>query len=80
LFTAPFNLVLLLYRTSAVSQNTAQVFYRHRPNLLTWRDRQELLQMLKQGNKIQAIKHYRLITQSGLKESKEAIDELEAEM
>jgi hypothetical protein len=42
--------------------------------------RQEILELLRQGNKIQAIKLYRSLTQSGLKESKEAIEQLESEI
>lgn len=37
---------------------------------------EQIVQSLKQGQKIQAIKYYRESTGAGLKESKEAIDEL----
>ncbi|WP_291177261.1 ribosomal protein L7/L12 [Gimesia sp.] len=37
---------------------------------------QQLLESLRQGNKIQAIKYYRESTGAGLKESKEAIEAL----
>ena len=53
---------------------------RNSSNLLSLRDRQEILELLQQGNKIQAIKHYRSITDSGLKEAKEAVEKLELEI
>jgi ribosomal protein L7/L12 len=40
----------------------------------------EVLRLIRGGNKIGAIKRYRELTGLGLKESKEAIDEIEARL
>ena len=75
-----FILGLIIGRQTAPSQNTEQALCRSNSNVLALRDRQEILELLSQGNKIQAIKLYRSLTQSGLKESKEAIEQLELEI
>ncbi len=75
-----FILGLIIGRQTAPSQKTDQALYRSSPNVLALRDRQEILELLRQGNKIQAIKLYRSLTKSGLKESKEAIEQLESEI
>lgn len=46
------------------------------PDKQTTDEMEQIVEALKQGNKIQAIKDYRELTGSGLKESKEAIDAL----
>ena len=75
-----FIMGLIIGRQTVPSQKTDQSLYRSSPNVLALRDRQEILELLRQGNKIQAIKLYRSLTQSGLKESKEAIEQLESEI
>ncbi len=75
-----FIMGLIIGRQTVPSQKTDQALYRSSPNVLALRDRQEILELLRQGNKIQAIKLYRSLTQSGLKESKEAIEQLESEI
>jgi ribosomal protein L7/L12 len=75
-----FILGLIIGRQTAPSQKSDQALYRSSPKLLALGEKQEILELLRQGNKIQAIKRYRSLTQSGLKESKEAIEQLESEI
>ncbi|GAB97191.1 ribosomal protein L7/L12 [Kineosphaera limosa] len=42
------------------------------------RPHQEVLDLLRSGKKIQAVKRYRELTGAGLREAKEAVDEIEA--
>ncbi|MDT8719186.1 ribosomal protein L7/L12 [Clostridium sp. 19966] len=46
------------------------------PDIITKDVRNELLSLISEGNKIKAIKKYRMITGLGLKESKEYVDQL----
>jgi ribosomal protein L7/L12 len=75
-----FILGLIIGRQTAPSQKSDQALYRSSPKVLALGEKQEILELLRQGNKIQAIKRYRSLTQSGLKESKEAIEQLESEI
>ncbi len=52
---------------------------RSTPTTLDFRERHEILQLLQNKQKIQAIKRYRELTSASLKDSKEAIEQLEAE-
>ncbi|MBT5017664.1 ribosomal protein L7/L12 [bacterium] len=47
---------------------------------LTDEQRQEILDSIRQGNKIQAIKIFRDVTGAGLKESKEFVEELTSQL
>lgn len=46
------------------------------PDILTKEEKAELLKLIAEGKKVQAIKRFRIITGIGLKEAKEYIDEL----
>ncbi len=50
------------------------------PNLLTPGQLDELKALLRRGNKIEAIKHFRTYTGFGLKEAKDAVDALEKQL
>jgi hypothetical protein len=71
---------LIIGRQSVSSHKTDQEVYPHDPYILELRDRQEILNLLRQGKRIEAIKLYRSIAQSGLKEAKEAVEQLETEI
>jgi ribosomal protein L7/L12 len=71
---------LIIGRQSVSSHKTDQETYPHDPYILELRDRQEILNLLRQGKRIEAIKLYRSIAQSGLKEAKEAVEQLETEI
>ncbi len=49
-------------------------------NQLSVREREEMLELLRQGKKIHAIKIYRNLTGCGLKEAKDAVEKLEREI
>ena len=75
-----FSVGFIVGRQSASPKATTQAMYHHDANTLTVANRQEILDLLRQGEKIQAIKIYRSMTQCGLKDAKEAIEQLASEI
>lgn len=74
-----FLLVILLQGRPAQSgENFTNA--RGATNELSSRDREEMLELLRQGKKIHAIKIYRSFTGCGLKEAKDAVEQLESEI
>jgi hypothetical protein len=73
LIALAFGLGFILGRQSASPKTTTQAIYHHDANTLTVGNRQEILELLRHGEKIQAIKIYRSLTKCGLKETKIAI-------
>lgn len=57
-------------------KQTPQVVYRNQSKL-TFSQQQEILTILREKGKIAAIKKYRVLTGLGLKDTKEAIEQLE---
>lgn len=74
-----FALGFLVGRQTAPSKRTEKVVYRNASQDLTLGDRARIFSLLQQGEKIEAIKLYRSIQQTGLKEAKEAVERLESE-
>lgn len=46
------------------------------PDIVTKDVKDELISLISEGNKIKAIKRYRMVTRLGLKEAKEYVDQL----
>ena len=74
-----FLLVIFLQGGSQKSEENVTDF-REFGNQLSVREREEIQSLLRQGKKIHAIKIYRSISGCGLKEAKDAVEKLEAEM
>lgn len=71
-----FFLGFLVGRQSTASKPTEKTIYRN----ISQGDRERILALLRAGNKIEAIKLYRSIHQTGLKEAKDTVERLKSEI